>query len=638
MIKQSFTLRVLVISFLVLALPLLIDSFIFFQNSYYDAIKDAKMDLREAANFRTFTLTEIQPVKQVLLRELDYLLELSTSKEDLDSEKMSRELAEIAHIGGNFQIFILNLGKDDEYQIVASSMHTFIDTTFTSYLKLAHIIEVGEGTFVRYIYSHEEERFIPFVFVARVIKSSKTSKPIGVIMVTADIEDQLSSVLAVDQKRDSIKFAVLNADGIVFASTDRHLTGKYFDPLSPERRKEIITSNQMGTSSLPLSSIPVIKGDDPPFFEFIFDDQVQIAYRAYISDFGISVIAYSPKEEFFGKAVRHFLLIYSVYGLILVVGGGVTYWLSLWISRPLRQLSYLMGEVSMGNLDVRFEKEPLGFEINILGEIFNNTLVTLLENIQHAEDERVKKETYQRELAIGRQVQRSLLPSRVPEITGAEVAGTYLPALEVGGDFYGYIPRPSKSGEETLVIAVADAAGKGISPCLYALSARSLLRTYVSIIDDPGEALSRTNNAFMEDAGDTGMFVTMFTGVYHVDSKKFTYYSCGHVPPVVRRSDGHLVTLEHSGMALGLKESKGYISDTIQLEPGDIVIFYTNGLTEAVNDRYQPFSEKRLRNCLQQRKWTTAQEAVDGLTAELQAFTGSASQVEEVIIVALKVD
>jgi len=638
MIKQSFTLRVLVISFLVLALPLLIDSFIFFQNSYYDAIKDAKMDLREAANFRTFTLTEIQPVKQVLLRELDYLLELSTSKEDLDSEKMSRELAEIAHIGGNFQIFILNLGKDDEYQIVASSMHTFIDTTFTSYLKLAHIIEVGEGTFVRYIYSHEEERFIPFVFVARVIKSSKTSKPIGVIMVTADIEDQLSSVLAVDQKRDSIKFAVLNADGIVFASTDRHLTGKYFDPLSPERRKEIITSNQMGTSSLPLSSIPVIKGDDPPFFEFIFDEQVQIAYRAYISDFGISVIAYSPKEEFFGKAVRHFLLIYSVYGLILVVGGGVTYWLSLWISRPLRQLSYLMGEVSMGNLDVRFEKEPLGFEINILGEIFNNTLVTLLENIQHAEDERVKKETYQRELAIGRQVQRSLLPSRVPEITGAEVAGTYLPALEVGGDFYGYIPRPSKSGEETLVIAVADAAGKGISPCLYALSARSLLRTYVSIIDDPGEALSRTNNAFMEDAGDTGMFVTMFTGVYHVDSKKFTYYSCGHVPPVVRRSDGHLVTLEHSGMALGLKESKGYISDTIQLEPGDIVIFYTNGLTEAVNDRYQPFSEKRLRNCLQQRKWTTAQEAVDGLTAELQAFTGSASQVEEVIIVALKVD
>ena len=189
-----------------------------------------------------------------------------------------------------------------------------------------------------------------------------------------------------------------------------------------------------------------------------------------------------------------------------------------------------------------------------------------------------------------------------------------------------------------LIIAVADAAGKGISPCLYALSARSLLRTYATLTDDPGEALSQANNAFMEDAGDTGMFVTMFSGFYHTDSKILTYYSCGHVPPIVRRFDGRLVTLEHSGMALGLRESKGFKSDSIQLEPGDIVIFYTNGLTEAVNNRFQSFSEKRLKSCLQQRKWSSAQEAVDGLTAELRAFTGTASQEEEVIIVALKVN
>lgn len=637
MIKQSFTLRVLVISFLVLALPLLIDSFIFFQNSYYDAIKDAKTDLRESANFRTFTLTEIQPVKQVLLRELEYFLNLGDFNK-IDGNELSRQFSEIAHIGGNFEIFLLDLGDGSEYKVIASSLRAFIDTTFTSYLKLSHIVEVGEGTFIRYIYSHEEERFIPYIFVARVVQSKKTGKPAGIIMVTSQVEEQLDSVLMPDPKTENIKFAILNSDGIVFAASNESLAGNYFDPISPTRRKEILASNQLGNATFPPNPLPIIKGDDPPFFEFIFNDQVQIAYRAYISDFGISVVAYSPKEEFFGKAVRHFLFIYSVYGLILVVGGGVTYWLSLWISRPLRQLSYLMGEVSRGNLDVRFEKEPLGFEINILGGIFNNTLVNLLENIQRVEDERVKKETYERELFIGRQVQRSLLPSKVPEITGAELAGTYLPAAEVGGDFYGFIPRSTKKGEEMLIIAVADAAGKGISPCLYALSARSLLRTYATLTDDPGEALSQANNAFMEDAGDTGMFVTMFSGFYHTDSKILTYYSCGHVPPIVRRSDGRLVTLEHSGMALGLRESKGFKSDSVQLEPGDIVIFYTNGLTEAVNDRFQSFSEKRLKSCLQQRKWSSAQEAVDGLTAELRAFTGTASQEEEVIIVALKVN
>jgi len=618
MIKQSFTLRVLVISFLVLAFPLLIDSFIFFQNSYYTAIKDAKMDLREAANFRAFTLTEIQPVKQVLLRELEYFLNF-----ELDSEKLSQELAQLTHDRENFQVFILDL---EQNKIIASSLPAYVGT-------FMQIIKAEEGSFVRYIYSHQEERFIPYTFVFRVIKSDE--KPIGILVVTADVEAQLNAVLSKDEKNKNVKFALLNPDGVAFASTDKTLIGSYFDPLSLERQKEIIASKQV---VLPLASVPVISGDDPLFFEFIFNDQVQIAYRAFTSDFGVSIVAYSSKEEFFEKAIRNFLFIYFVYGLILVIGGGVTYWFSLLISRPLTQLSYLMGEVSEGNLDVRFEREPLGCEINILGGIFNNTLVDLLENIQQAEDERVKKETYQRELAIGRQVQRSLLPSRVPKIKGAQVSGTYLPALEVGGDFYGYMPHFAKNGEETLVITVADAAGKGIFSCLYALSARSLLRSYTSLFDHPGEVLSLTNNAFMEDTGDTGMFVTMFTGIYHIESKILTYYSCGHVPPIVRRADGYLVTLEHSGMALGLKESKEYRSDSIQLESGDLVIFYTNGLTEAVNAKHQHFSERRLRNCLQHRKWPTAQEAVDGLRAELQTFTGSASQEEEVIIVALKVD
>ncbi len=638
MIKQSFTLRVLVVSFLVLALPLLIDSFIFFQNSYDDSINDAKTDLRQAANFRTFTLSEIQPVKQVLLRELHYFLDLDKKLATEDHTKLSLELAKVAHVGGSFEIFVLDLGHNDVFKIIAGSRPSYIGTMITSYIKLPEVLAQGKGSFVRYLFSEEEQKYVPFVFVARSIISHETGKPIGILLVAANIENQLASVLSERGQSNQIKYAVLNSDGIVFAATESKLVGKFFDPISAERKKEVLELLQMEKEKMSLEKIPIVRGNDLPFFEFIFDDQVQIGYRANIQDIGISVVSYSSKEQLFGKAVRHFLFIYCIYGLILVLGGGVAYWLSLLISRPLRKLSSLMGEVKQGNLDVRFEKEPLGFEINILGEIFNNTLTTLLDNIQKAEDERVKKETYQREVAIGQQVQRSLLPSMVPAIKGAEIAGNYLPAIEAGGDFYSYTPRITTNGEEVLFITVADAAGKGISTCLYSLSARSLLRSYATMRDDPGEVLKLTNNAFLVDAGETGMFMTMFNGVYHSESKLLSYYSCGHPPPIVRRANGTLVELEHSGIALGLKKSEGYPSSSIQLEKDDVVVFFTDGLTDSVNEKNEPFSVSRLKGSLVKREWMTAQDVVDELSAEVQAFIGNVPQEEEVIIVALKVD
>ena len=638
MIKKSFTLRVLVINFLLLALPLLIDSFIFFQNSYYDAIQAAKKQLREASNLRTYSLIASEPVKQVLLSELAYVIDLSSKMSSQDYENLTHELAEIAHLWGENQIFVLETSKSGFFKIVASSERSEVDTFFQSYQQLNFVLNEGSGTFMRYMFSHDTQTYVPYLFVAQAVDSKETGKPIGILMVTSDIKSELDAVLAPAPQIQNAKFAILNADDTVFKSTDPNLMGQYFNPISTERRREIISSGQLGVLQLPDSPLPVIKGNDPPFFEFIFNDQVQIAYQVSVPDIRISVVGYSPKEEFFGSAVRHFLLIYTIYGLILIGGGGVTYWLSLWVSRPLRQLTHVMGEVSQGNLDVRFQEAPLGFEINILGRMFNSTMDTLFLNIQRAEDERVKKETYQRELAIGRQVQWSLLPSIVPDVKGANAAGIYLPASDVGGDFYAFLSKTTQSGEEVLALAVADVAGRGISSCLYSLSARSLFRAYATLSDDVGEILSLTNNAFNRDTGDTGMFATMFLGYYHTQSRIFTYYSCGHVPGIVRRSDGQIVTLAQSGMALGLKESENYKPESIQLYSGDTVVLYTDGLLEASNNKYQHFSARRLKQTLQTKVWNTAQDVVNTLTSAVQEFTAGAPQEEEVIIVALQVD
>lgn len=635
MFKRSFTLRVLAINFLVIALPLLVDSFVFLQLAYYDSINRAESRLKAETNFRAFALGELLPVHQILLQELSYFLDLSVGKQ-LSSETLSHQLSKVAKAVGNIQIYVLNLGEDHAFKILASSQEALVGTTIVSYEMLQDIIQKGKGSFVRYIYSDSDKRFIPYVFIARVVDSDKTGKPLALIMVSYKIEKHVQSVLNIKGIKD-IKFALLNTDGIVFSANDNSLTGNYFNPISSERRQEIQKTHQLGNLTLAPHPIHTTKRDDTSFFEFKIDNQNQIGYRAYLPASRNSLIAYIPEEAFIGKSIHHFIIVYSIFGAILIIGGGVTYWLSRWFSRPLKQLSYLMGEVSKNNFDVKFTKAPLGFEINILGDIFNTTLTNLLENIQQAEDERVKKEIYQRELEIGREAQQSLLPSIIPEIRGAKVAGIYLGGEEVGGDFYDYMRLKSTTGEETLMITVADAAGKGISTCLYALSVRSLIRTYATFIEEPGEILSRANNAFLKDVRETGMFVTAFSGIYHANSKILTYYSSGHIPPIVRRADGQLLTLKHSGMALGLKESMGYASDSIQLQEGDLVVFYTKGLTEAENAQQQFFSEKRLHNFLQQKQWATAQELIEGLTSERRTFIGNVPQATEATMVVLKV-
>ena len=638
MIKKSFALRVLAINFLLLALPLLIDSFIFFQNSYYEAIQSAKKELKEVSNLRSLSLIASEPVKQVLLSELGYVVDIRSKMAAEDFENLTREFVEISQLWQDYQIYALELGQNGCYKIAASNDRALVNSFFEAYHPLETVLKTGSGTFVRYLYSDEAQSYVSHLFVAQTINSKETGKPIGILMVSSNIESVLISLLAPSHQLRNAQFAILNSDDVVFKSTDSHLMGKYFKPISVERQRQIISSGQLGNLELPGTSLPVIQGKDPPFFEFIFNDQVQIAYQVFIPEMRLSLVGYSPKEEFFGSAVRHFLFIYVTYGLILLGGGAVTYWLSLWISRPLRQLIHAMGQVRQGNLGVRFHEAPWGFEINILGSMFNNTIDNLLLHIQQTEDERVKKETFQREVEISREVQRSLLSSHLPDIKATLIAGGYLPAAEVGGDFYYFFSKTTQSNEKVLAISIADIAGRGISPCLYSLSARSLLRAFSTLNDEVGKILSLTNDAFIRDVGDSGMSLNLFLGFYHLDSRILSSCACGSIHGTVKRQDGKMEPLDPFQQALGSQSSHNYKSKTLQLYPGDTLILYTDGLLKATNPEQKYFSEIQLISILQSKNRETAQEMVEAVTSAVQEFTAGTPQEEEAIIVALKID
>lgn len=186
-------------------------------------------------------------------------------------------------------------------------------------------------------------------------------------------------------------------------------------------------------------------------------------------------------------------------------------------------------------------------------------------------------------------------------------------------------------------ISVADAAGRGLSSCLYALSARSLFRSYATLYDDVGEVLRAANHDFLADAADTGMFMALFYAMYHVESKELSYYSCGHIPGFVKSASGEIVTLACSGIAIGLQESKPYLPDTLQLVSGDSVVLFTRALLEAVDNEGEQFQENRLKTLVQSKEWQSAQELVDNIHATVEAFTQGVPQEEEIIVVVLHV-
>ena len=149
------------------------------------------------------------------------------------------------------------------------------------------------------------------------------------------------------------------------------------------------------------------------------------------------------------------------------------------LNYPLYSLTYVMEEIQSNNSSIRYKRDPFGFEINTLGETFNETVNTLLENKALAENERVKVEVYKKELALGEEIQKRLYVDKKTVVPELDLAVRYQPALEVGGDFCDLFLDKGR-----LILMIADAAGKGVEGCFYSLLGRSMLRIFSKEFSD----------------------------------------------------------------------------------------------------------------------------------------------------------
>ena len=225
-----------------------------------------------------------------------------------------------------------------------------------------------------------------------------------------------------------------------------------------------------------------------------------------------------------------------------------------------------------------------------------------------------ERERLDQELRVARHIQQTLLPKELPSLPGWEVSAYYQPARAVGGDFYDFLPF----ADGKLGLVVGDVTDKGVPAALLMATTRSILRTAGQSLTSPGEVLQRVNDLLCPDIPPK-MFVTCFFAILDPATGVLQYANAGHDLPY-RRHAGQVSELRATGFPLGLLPGMGYEEATVTLEPGDTVLFYSDGLVEAHDPQRDMFSFPRLMRLMTELAGATA--LIEYLLQELHAFTG----------------
>jgi sigma-B regulation protein RsbU (phosphoserine phosphatase) len=240
------------------------------------------------------------------------------------------------------------------------------------------------------------------------------------------------------------------------------------------------------------------------------------------------------------------------------------------------------------------------------------------------------------ELELAQTVQKSLLPQQVPDTPLLEIAAFSRPAQIVGGDYFDFFRF--QDGADGL--AIADVAGHGISASLHMAGLQALLRTLIPASDSPAGVVERVQRLLIHNVR-FSTFVTLFLSSFDSATHTFTYCNAGHNPPLVFRSgesQGETVRwLWPTGAAIALIEESEFREEKIRLEPGDVLLLYTDGVTEAMNEKGEEFGREKLAEVVRHEASSSAKDLIQRIRQELAEFTGRQSLADDATIVACKI-
>lgn len=269
-------------------------------------------------------------------------------------------------------------------------------------------------------------------------------------------------------------------------------------------------------------------------------------------------------------------------------------------------------------------------EFRLLSQGINETVAAL----KNAKVEMARR--LDAELFFARAIQRASLPQTFPAFPGRtefDIFAAMTPAREVGGDFYDFF----LVGQDHLVLVVADVSGKGIPAALFMMKAKTLIKNDAELGRGAGQVLNNANRELCEN-NDTGMFVTVFLGILDLSSGRLRFANAGHNPPWLRRAGRGFSELAiEPGFVLGGLEEMVYEEEELQLQPGDMLFLYTDGVSEAVNPRGELYSLERLWACLGGAPDSCpANDLVGRIEKDVAAFSDGSEAADDMTLLALK--
>jgi sigma-B regulation protein RsbU (phosphoserine phosphatase) len=248
--------------------------------------------------------------------------------------------------------------------------------------------------------------------------------------------------------------------------------------------------------------------------------------------------------------------------------------------------------------------------------------------------EEVKSQALEKEMAVGQQIQLSLLPKTLSAVPGWEFATYYSAARQVGGDFYDFFELPGEPRRIGLIIA--DVMGKGVPAALFMALSRTTIRTTALNGRSPSSTLVWANELIQKNSR-SGLFLTAFYAMLNTSSGRLVYACAGHNRPLwLRATSGALQELAARGIVMAAFDEIDLEEREIEVAPGDLLVFYTDGVTEAMNTHHELFGEKRLQAVVTANADAPAQQVVDAVVSAVEAHVGDTAQSDDLTLLVVR--
>jgi len=305
------------------------------------------------------------------------------------------------------------------------------------------------------------------------------------------------------------------------------------------------------------------------------------------------------------------------------------------VNAPIQQLTQGVQRLGSGDLNARIMVDTSD-ELGMLASTFNTMTVRLKESIESNAKVLAEKERIEAELNVAHRIQAAMLPCifpPFPERNEFDLYGSMVPAKEVGGDFYDFF----LIDPDRLAVVIADVSGKGVPAALFMVITKTLIKNSALALKTPAQVFDHVN-ALLCEHNDADMFVTAFMGIYHISSGNFIYVNAGHNPPLIRRGEANYERLPiKPGFVLAGMAGVKYNQMETNLYSGDSLYLYTDGVTEAMNNADNLFTEQRLITVCNKNKAQDIKGFVLAIKSEIDSFAQGAEQADDITMLTLNI-